>query len=972
MPSKGKSSKEKQSNPEAAPAASDSDATDGVTAKKSLEGADIKKRKREENSAVNDQDGSACKLSKTVFVQNLPFTFTDSQLEEIFSQFGPVRRCFIVKPKGSEHHRGYGFVQFASVEDVKRAIESTNGLAVDGRKIKVDLAKKRSSFEERRAKKQKGQQDIVGETKISNEIAPNERNKKAGREDDASHCKKAKVSRYTQLSDEVKALQGQRVARTVVLGGLVDLKMKEEVLAKAKDIGAIESVIDPLPDDVLQTHDLSRDGCVLNAAAVLYKSVSTACQAVVSLHRQKVGGGTVWARQLGGEGSKLRKWRLIVRNLPFQVSEDELRKKFSQAGFVWGVTLPGQGDRSLSKGFAFVSFTCKKDAEKAISSMNGVQIGKRTVAVDWAVPKKKYETATTMASTSGENCSAPASGSEGDESSSESEDDSGEYSSSSEKDGSASEQFDIAKELDTAHKVINNIISSGKQGENAIDGKDVASDSNRTQNTKKEKHADLEKDMDNGDKLSKQKASQPKRKESLERTIFVKNLPFDINIDEIKSKFSVFGEIKSVHCVCHKITRRPKGTAFIEFKEVKGAETAISAADTGGGLQDTGIMMKGRLLAVFKAVDEQTANKKAQEKAQNKEKDHRNLYLLKEGIIKEGTPAAIGVSKEDLLKRQEIAQKKAIKLRSPNFHVSRSRLCVYNLPNSITEKKLKKLFIDAVKSRAYKQNPVIKQVKILKDAKGSSSGNKSRGIAFIEFTEHEHALVALRVLNNNPETFCPERRPIVEFAVEDIRKVQVHQKSRLVSGKGLECPANESKVSESKMDTKKQTNSNGAKREEDGKEMNSKRNKGKKTKSNLKEANTTDSKQHHEHVRKKHDRSKGSQVVAKESKSSCYNSSDVSHSKAKHSASMGGSPKIQSKANNRKPMKRKLDNSESHSDKTLKEAQRKKKKKSEKEIQDDLDILTSRYRSRLFSDGFAASDTKSKQQTARSLQRWFD
>lgn len=44
------------------------------------------------------------------------------------------------------------------------------------------------------------------------------------------------------------------------------------------------------------------------------------------------------------------------------------------------------------------------------------------------------------------------------------------------------------------------------------------------------------------------------------------------------------------------------------------------------------------------------------------------------------------------------------------------------------------------------------QVKILKDVKkGKVSVQKhSRGVAFVDFEEHEHALVALRVLNNNP------------------------------------------------------------------------------------------------------------------------------------------------------------------------------------------------------------------------------
>jgi nucleolar protein 4 len=127
---------------------------------------------------------------------------------------------------------------------------------------------------------------------------------------------------------------------------------------------------------------------------------------------------------------------------------------------------------------------------------------------------------------------------------------------------------------------------------------------------------------------------------------------------------------------------------------------------------------------------------------------------------------------------------KTTKLQSPNFHISRTRLIIYNLPKSMTEKGLKKLCIDAVTLRATKQKPVIKQVgyiynylwclvnallclylrkfflslmlymqiKFMKDTKKGKvvAKNNSRGVAFVEFTEHQHALVALRVLNNNP------------------------------------------------------------------------------------------------------------------------------------------------------------------------------------------------------------------------------
>lgn len=44
------------------------------------------------------------------------------------------------------------------------------------------------------------------------------------------------------------------------------------------------------------------------------------------------------------------------------------------------------------------------------------------------------------------------------------------------------------------------------------------------------------------------------------------------------------------------------------------------------------------------------------------------------------------------------------------------------------------------------------QIKFLKNDKNGKVAQErySRGVAFVEFSEHQHALVALRVLNNNP------------------------------------------------------------------------------------------------------------------------------------------------------------------------------------------------------------------------------
>jgi len=63
------------------------------------------------------------------------------------------------------------------------------------------------------------------------------------------------------------------------------------------------------------------------------------------------------------------------------------------------------------------------------------------------------------------------------------------------------------------------------------------------------------------------------------------------------------------------------------------------------------------------------------------------------------------------------------------------------------------------------------QVKILRDPErlDAEGGPRSKGIGFVEFMDHSHALAAIRQLNNNPAPFGRERRPIVEFAIENAK-----------------------------------------------------------------------------------------------------------------------------------------------------------------------------------------------------------
>jgi len=78
-----------------------------------------------------------------LFVSGISWGIEWQDLKDAFKEFWEVLHAKIIKDRETGKSRGFGFVEFATVEDAAAAKEAMDGAELDGRVIKVDFAKER-------------------------------------------------------------------------------------------------------------------------------------------------------------------------------------------------------------------------------------------------------------------------------------------------------------------------------------------------------------------------------------------------------------------------------------------------------------------------------------------------------------------------------------------------------------------------------------------------------------------------------------------------------------------------------------------------------------------------------------------------------------------------------------------------------------------------------------------------------------
>src|SRR5439155_14168160 len=94
------------------------------------------KRKKRERETV---------MGNRLYVGNLPFHATEDLITQKFATCGEVREVALMLDRMTGQSRGFCFVEMATPEGAKKAIDTLNNQDFEGRSLRVDVAQERRS-----------------------------------------------------------------------------------------------------------------------------------------------------------------------------------------------------------------------------------------------------------------------------------------------------------------------------------------------------------------------------------------------------------------------------------------------------------------------------------------------------------------------------------------------------------------------------------------------------------------------------------------------------------------------------------------------------------------------------------------------------------------------------------------------------------------------------------------------------------
>ena len=677
------------------------------------------------NKAVQKIASPIVTSNKTVFIRNLPPRTSDNELSDLFSQFGQVVKCFTVgKNRKQVNHKSnetakFAFVTFSNEEELNQVI-SKKLVELKGNKL-ICLPAKRRVRQRISSKQRKNSEDEIEETLDTNGVY--------------SSCDSEEEKPIPEKSAPEKPNRKLNTqARSLVVSGLPPIPN----VSVSESVERYKSVIKRLTERLVPGLESVEPLPQLdNTLLLTFSSKHLSRKALTLLEHLSWGEGELEVNLaslalLDASVKHQKKSKLLIRNLSFKCSLEELKKSFEKFGKVIDVKIPQKPGTNKMLGFAFVTMGNVFEASAALHKMNGGEIMSRKIAVDWALDKKTYL---------------------------------------SQKQQQQQQQQQQQSSEDTAE----NLDTEQQEDSMSLSSEEFSSQSG-SENESINLDSELSSEEMDTTPIAKQSTKTKIRKNDSTdgKCLFLRNLPFSLDEEDLEEFFTdQFGSVQYAKLVTNQKTGMLTGNGFVRFTEESAAEDCLKQSEQG-------ISVEGRTIEVLRTVTKEEADvitESGKKKAKNKE-DKRNFKMANVGTLDPNSEAFQELSKADQVKRMRAEAEKKEKLKNPNIFVSKDRLSVRNLPIAMDDKELKVLC-----AKHAPKSSSVKSAKVMRDLNRLEKGiGRSKGFGFVAFSSHEAAMSVLNTLNNNPDVLPNKRRLIVEFSLENQRAIRV-QEDRLSRSK---------------------------------------------------------------------------------------------------------------------------------------------------------------------------------------------
>ena len=351
----------------------------------------------------------------TVRVDNLSFDATTSDVRQLFEQILPgesVADVYVPRDyRGGKCNRGFGFVRFLDPRASRSACKEMNGIEHFGRVLDVSFEQPRRTNErtfDRRRQQQhqqgpyllrqepysRGLENRLSRVQTYENIAGGTFQRRTQRSyrggsssyydagDDDYHNSRPSSSGYTKPKGELNSL-GLPSASSNVRVHVSNLSWETTSDSLAEHCKGLSQPI--VQCEVARMSNGKSKGWAL----MDFESIDQVEEGVKVLHNTELESRHICVRierksvensgeQMDNPSSGVQ---VVVRNLPWTTTKDDLSAVFTEVGKVSAATVKCFSDSGRSKGWATVRFETKEEAETAIERFNGTDFGGREIEV---------------------------------------------------------------------------------------------------------------------------------------------------------------------------------------------------------------------------------------------------------------------------------------------------------------------------------------------------------------------------------------------------------------------------------------------------------------------------------------------------------------------------------------------------------------------------------------------------------------